>query len=68
MSRIGSSVIVKATDGFTNQPIKGALVGNQLTNADGFAALVFNSLGMQKLKAERPDSIRSNTIEINVTA
>lgn len=66
MSRIGSPVIVKVTDALTNQPIKGALVGNQITNADGFAVLVFNGLGMQKLKAEHSDSIRSNTIEINI--
>jgi hypothetical protein len=68
MSKIGSLIAVKVTDGLTNQPIEGAIVGNQLTNTNGFATLVFNSLGMHKLKAERSDSIRSNAILIDITA
>jgi len=67
MSKIGSLIAVKVTDGLTNQPIEGAIVGNQLTNSNGFATLAFNSLGMQKLKAERSDSIRSNAIAIYIT-
>lgn len=68
VSKIGSPFVVKVIDGLTNQPIEGAIVGNQLTNTNGFATLVFNSLGVQKLKAERSDSIRSNAIVIHVSA
>jgi len=68
MSKIGSLIAVKVTDALTNQPIEGAIVGNQLTNTNGFATLVFNSFGMQILKAEREDSIRSNAIVIDITA
>lgn len=68
VSKIRSLLSVKVTDGLTNEPIEGAIVGNQLTNFNGFATLVFNSLGMHRLKAERSDSIRSNAIVIDVTA
>ncbi len=66
-SKIGSPFMVKVTDGLTNQPIQGAMIENQLTDMNGFVTLVFHSLGMRKLKAERDDSIRSNTIEIYIT-
>ncbi|CAF1173382.1 unnamed protein product [Adineta ricciae] len=66
--QIGDSLTVLVTDGRTGEPIHSATVGGMLTNATGHAQVTFKNLGAQRLKAERPDSIRSNTLVITVTA
>jgi len=64
-SKVGSPFVIKVTDGLTNQPIQGATIANQLTDTHGLATLIFHSLGVRKLQAERNDSVRSNTIQIH---
>lgn len=60
-------ITVTVIDGSTNDPIEGASIGGQLTNADGHATLTFGTDGVHNLKAERADSIRSNTLKVIVT-
>ncbi len=61
---------VRVTDGATGEPIEGAIVGpvnngpGVTTNAQGEATLTFTTPGDHRVKAERSDSIRSNSILI----
>jgi hypothetical protein len=57
---------VTVTDGQTGKPISGASVEDKTTDNNGRADISFTSSGVKKLKAERSDSIRSNTIVIVV--
>jgi len=65
-----STNTVVVTDGATGQPIEGATVGpvnnapGAATNAQGEATLTFNTPGKHRVKAERSDSIRSNSLVI----
>jgi hypothetical protein len=61
---VGGSVSVTVTDGTTGSPVRGATVGGTATRADGEARLSFDSPGLKRLKAERPDSIRSNALVV----
>jgi hypothetical protein len=63
---MGGSIIVTVTDGNTGERISGAIVRNQTTDAKGQATLTFNELGESMIKAEHPDSIRSNTVCVKV--
>jgi hypothetical protein len=65
---VGTStpVTVTVTDGQNGQPISGASVGGQLTDAAGHATFTFPTPGMQQLKASRSDSVRSNLAVICV--
>lgn len=63
----GQPVVVTVTDGTTGVAVPGASVGGQTTGADGKATVVFDNKGVQKLKAERADSLRSNAAYIVVT-
>jgi hypothetical protein len=61
---------VRVTDGRTGEPIEGATVGpvnngpGVTTNTQGEAFLAFSTSGKHRVKAERSDSIRSNSIVI----
>jgi hypothetical protein len=57
----GQAVQVKVTHGETGEPEQGASVGGSTTGADGTATLSFGDPGIYRLKADRPDAIRSNT-------
>ncbi len=59
---VGSPVNVRVTDGQTKAPQAGATVGGATTNANGIATLSFARKGIYRLKASKPDTIRSNTI------
>lgn len=59
-------VTVTVTDGTDGTPVSGALVDQQLTNANGQAVLTFSSRGTVELKATKDDSIRSNRLDIIV--
>jgi len=67
LARKGRPITVTVTDGATGQPISGAKVGGKLTGGNGTVTLTLNNVGLQRLKAERTDSIRSNALEVLVT-
>lgn len=62
----GEAVRVTVTDGQNGTPVAGASVGGQVTGADGGATLTFGTTGVYPLKAESPDSVRSNTVAVCV--
>ena len=59
---VGRPVNVRVIDGQTKVPQAGATVGGVTTNANGIATLSFAQRGIYRLKASKPDTIRSNTI------
>ena len=63
---LGARILIRVTDGATGLPVMGARVADQLTDVNGSAQIVFKSLGVQKIRAERADSIRSNSLDITV--
>jgi len=62
----GEAVRVTVTDGQNGTPVAGASVGGQVTGPDGGATLTFTTTGVHPLKAESPDSVRSNTVAVCV--
>jgi hypothetical protein len=62
----GAPVTVDVTDGGNGSPQAGASVGGAQTGADGKATLSFADAGVYRLKAERADSVRSNSLTICV--
>jgi hypothetical protein len=62
----GEPVQVAVTDGQNGSPVAGASVGGQVTGADGGATLSFDTVGVHALKADKADSVRSNTIGVCV--
>jgi hypothetical protein len=62
----GSPVTVHATNADDGSPAVGATVNGATTAADGMATLSFADAGVYKLKADRPDSVRSNAITLCV--
>jgi hypothetical protein len=63
----GAPTSLRVTDGSTGAPIAGATVGGALTGSDGTAAVTLGSPGIARLKAEAPDSIRSNALTVCVS-
>jgi len=63
---VGQPLSVRVIDGQTGAPQAGATVGGATTGADGRAALTFAEKGIYRLKAEKPATIRSNTIVLCV--
>jgi hypothetical protein len=59
----GAPVTVTVTDG-AGAPLSRAAVGGTETGADGKATLSFAEAGVYRLKAERADSVRSNSISV----
>jgi hypothetical protein len=62
----GQPLQVQVTDGSNGNPQSGASVGGATTGADGRATLTFSEEGIYRLKAEKPDTIRSNSIVLCV--
>jgi hypothetical protein len=62
----GQPVVVQVTDGSNDEPQSGATVGGATTGPDGRAALTFPDEGIYRLKAEKPDTIRSNSVVLCV--
>jgi hypothetical protein len=62
----GEPVQVRVTDGSNDAPQDGATVGGATTGPDGRATLTFPDEGIYRLKAEKPDTIRSNTVVLCV--
>ena len=65
-AQVGKPYSVKVTDGATGDPIEGATVGDVSTDNAGVAEIIFKCSGMKKLKAEAPDTLRSNAIKVTV--
>jgi hypothetical protein len=62
----GAPVTVEVSDGGDGSAQAGATVGGAQTGADGKATLSFADAGVYRLKAERTDSVRSNTLTLCV--
>jgi hypothetical protein len=62
----GAPVTVQVTDGANGAPIAAASVGGAQTGADGRATVSFADAGVHHLKAQRADSVRSNTLTLCV--
>jgi hypothetical protein len=62
----GQPVQVQVVDGQTGTPQAGAMVGGSATGSDGVATTSFANAGIYRLKAEKPGTIRSNTISLCV--
>jgi len=61
-------VTLVVTDGVGGLPVSRAQVGGQFTDDQGRVTLTFKQVGTQTLKAERPNSTRSNALTIRVIA
>jgi hypothetical protein len=59
-ARTGEGFRVRVIDGFDDSPEAGAVVGGATTGADGEATVTLAEAGVYRLKAERPDAVRSN--------
>ncbi len=62
----GSPLTVQVVDGATGAPQAGATVNGTPTGSDGLATLSFADAGIYRVKAERADEVRSNTIVLCV--
>jgi hypothetical protein len=62
----GQAVQVTVVDGQNGAPVAGAVVGGQVTGVDGGATLVFDTPGVHPIKADKSDSVRSNTVGVCV--
>src|SRR5215207_8576465 len=62
----GSPVTVTAINADDGTPAVGATVNGTMTGADGQATLAFADAGVYRLKADRADSVRSNSIALCV--
>jgi hypothetical protein len=63
---VGQPLAVRVIDGQTGSPQAGATVAGATTGADGRATVSFAQEGIYRVKAEKPDTIRSNTIVLCV--
>jgi hypothetical protein len=59
---VGQPVNVQVTDTQSAQPAANASVHGATTGSDGVATLTFNEEGIYRLKADRSDAVRSNTL------
>ena len=62
----GQAVPLTVVDGLTGAAQAGATVGGATTGPDGTALVSFAQKGIYRLKAEKPDAIRSNTVVLCV--
>jgi hypothetical protein len=62
----GKKFKVKVVDGQNGQPVAGAKVGVEKTNAKGIATTSFSGHGRAVLKATKADSVRSNALIVQV--
>jgi hypothetical protein len=62
----GRQVGLRVTNGETGAPEAGAAVGGATTGPNGAASLTFSTAGIYRLKADRANAIRSNTLVLCV--
>ena len=65
-ANVGSPVLLTVTDGQTGSPVAGADVNGDISDANGHVSVTFAQVGLQKVKATKSDSIRSNQLSILV--
>ena len=65
-AKAGSINLVTVMDLLEKIPIENALIAGALTDANGKATLQFPKAEIFKFKAERSDSVRSDTLYITV--
>lgn len=65
-TRIGVPVTLTVTDGATDAPVAGAVVGHELSDVNGRVSIAFFSTGSKDLKAEKSDAIRSRRHSVEV--
>ena len=67
----GETIKLMVTDGKTGDPVERATITGAptpaITGADGSATIELTSLGVTRLKAAAPDSIRSNSLYVSVS-
>ena len=63
----GEPFSVRVTDGQTGDPVRGAFIFDKRTNKRGRVRVTLVNRGVLLAKAEKPDSVRSNTLPIRVT-
>ncbi|KAG9119959.1 hypothetical protein FRC07_004766 [Ceratobasidium sp. 392] len=77
LAKVGAAFKVTASDGPTGAPMSGAtispisasdLVVSGTTDTSGQATVTFTKPGVYKLKAQRDDSLRSNTLTVIVSS
>jgi hypothetical protein len=61
---VGQPVNVQVIDTQSGEPAADASVGDTKTGSDGVATLTFNEEGVYRLKADRQDAVRSNTLTV----
>ncbi len=66
VATVGHPVTVKVTEGSDGAPIAGAMVDGASTNGNGEAAVTFTHVGVQRLKATKSESVRSNGLLVVV--
>jgi hypothetical protein len=62
VATVGQPMNVQVTDTQTAQPTANASVHGATTGSDGVATLTFNEEGIYRLKADRSDAVRSNSL------
>ena len=63
---VGHPVVLTVTDGQSGSPVAGAKVDGQTSDANGHVSLTFAKIGLQKVKAQKSDSVRSSQFDIEV--
>ena len=63
---VNKPVTLTVTNGTSGTPIQGAEVAHQTSDAAGHVTLTFNETGLQSVKAQKADAIRSNRLDIQV--
>ncbi|KAF8150197.1 hypothetical protein B0H34DRAFT_667001 [Crassisporium funariophilum] len=59
-------VTLTVVDGQTGNPVAGADVNGQLSDTNGKISITFGKVGLQGVKAQKSDSVRSNNLPIVV--
>jgi hypothetical protein len=67
-ARPGEPFAVTVTDAASGDRVAGASVGGQATGADGRVSVRFDRPGPQRLKAEKPGTVRSNGLDVCLTS
>ncbi|KZS88598.1 hypothetical protein SISNIDRAFT_490023 [Sistotremastrum niveocremeum HHB9708] len=67
VASLGVPTTFTVTDGMTGVPIAGATIGSSTSDAAGHITITFTTGGKFTLKAEQPDSLRSNALVVTVS-
>lgn len=68
VARKNHSVVFTVTDGSTGAPVAGADVDGQISGVDGKVSVTFAKVGLNGVKAQKDDSVRSNQVDVVVIA